>query len=74
MEIQEIRSVAEAIRGEIAKAVIGQEEVVELLLTSLLVGGHILLEGVPGTAKTLLAQSTRSTARRPRPRRRCSRR
>ena len=57
MEIQEIRSVAEAIRGEIAKAVIGQEEVVELLLTSLLVGGHILLEGVPGTAKTLLAQS-----------------
>ena len=57
MEIQEIRSLAEAIRGEIAKAVIGQEEVVELLLTSLLVGGHILLEGVPGTAKTLLAQA-----------------
>ena len=57
MEIQEIRSLAEAIRGEIAKAVIGQEEVVELMLTSLLVGGHILLEGVPGTAKTLLAQA-----------------
>ena len=57
MEIQEIRSLADAIRGEIRKAVIGQEAVVELMLTSLLVGGHILLEGVPGTAKTLLAQA-----------------
>ena len=63
MEIQEIRSLAEAIRGEIAKAVIGQEEVVELMLTSLLVGGHILLEGVPGTAKTLLAQALAASLR-----------
>ncbi|HKF61060.1 MAG TPA: MoxR family ATPase [Dongiaceae bacterium] len=63
MEIQEIRSLAEAIRGEIAKAVIGQEEVVELMLTSLLVGGHILLEGVPGTAKTLLAQAFAASLR-----------
>src|SRR6516165_5594041 len=57
MEIQEIRSLAEAIRGEIAKAVIGQEEVIELMLTSLLVGGHILLEGVPGTAKTMITRA-----------------
>ena len=48
---------AEAIRGEVRKAVVGQDEVIELLLTSLLVGGHVLLEGVPGTAKTLLTQS-----------------
>src|SRR3982074_2905718 len=57
MDIQEIRSLAESIRGEVRKAVIGQEEVVELMLTSLLVGGHILLEGVPGTAKTLLTRA-----------------
>jgi len=37
--------------------VVGQDEVVDLMLTSLLAGGHILLEGVPGTAKTLLTQA-----------------
>jgi MoxR-like ATPase len=57
MDLQEIRSVAEAIRGEVRKAVVGQDEVIDLMLTSLLVGGHILLEGVPGTAKTLLTQA-----------------
>ena len=63
MDIQEIRSLAENIRGEVRKAVIGQEEVVELMLTSLLVGGHILLEGVPGTAKTLLTQAFAASLR-----------
>jgi MoxR-like ATPase len=47
----------EAIRSEVGKAVVGQDDVIDMLLTSLLVNGHILLEGVPGTAKTLLAQS-----------------
>jgi MoxR-like ATPase len=47
----------EAIRNEVGKAVVGQNDVIDLMLTSLLVDGHILLEGVPGTAKTLLAQS-----------------
>jgi MoxR-like ATPase len=46
----------ETIRSEIGKAVVGQDDVIDLMLTSLLVNGHILLEGVPGTAKTLLAQ------------------
>jgi MoxR-like ATPase len=63
MDIQEIRSRADSIRGEVRKAVIGQEEVVELMLTSLLVGGHILLEGVPGTAKTLLTQAFAASLR-----------
>ncbi len=63
MDIQEMRSLAENIRGEVRKAVIGQEEVVELMLTSLLVGGHILLEGVPGTAKTLLTQAFAASLR-----------
>jgi MoxR-like ATPase len=47
----------EAIRSEVGKAVVGQDDVIDMMLTSLLVNGHILLEGVPGTAKTLLAQS-----------------
>ncbi len=44
-------------RAEVRKAVVGQDDVIELMLTSLLVSGHILLEGVPGTAKTLLTQA-----------------
>jgi MoxR-like ATPase len=61
MDLQEIRRATEAVRGEIRKAVVGQDEVIELMLTSLLVGGHVLLEGVPGTAKTLLTQAFAAT-------------
>src|SRR6201992_2099223 len=43
-------------RGEIGKAVVGQSDTVELMLTALMAGGHVLLEGPPGTAKTFLAQ------------------
>jgi MoxR-like ATPase len=57
MDVREIGKLTKAIRGEVAKAVVGQDDVIDLMLTSLLVNGHILLEGVPGTAKTLLAQS-----------------
>src|ERR1700731_4559811 len=56
MEFRDIRGLTEAIRSEIGKAVVGQDDVIDLMLTSMLVNGHILLEGVPGTAKTLLAQ------------------
>jgi MoxR-like ATPase len=57
MDVQDIRTIAEGVRGEVRKAVVGQDAVIELMLTSLLVGGHILLEGVPGTAKTLLTRA-----------------
>ena len=57
MDVQDIRAIADGIRGEVRKAVVGQDEVIDLMLTSLLVGGHILLEGVPGTAKTLIART-----------------
>jgi MoxR-like ATPase len=57
MDVQDIRAIADGMRGEIRKAVVGQDEVIELMLTSLLAGGHILLEGVPGTAKTLITRA-----------------
>jgi len=52
----EVKALAERIRGEVAKGVVGQVDTVELMLVALLAGGHILLEGPPGTAKTFLAQ------------------
>jgi MoxR-like ATPase len=45
------------LRDEIGKAVIGQDAAVERLLVALLAGGHVLLEGMPGLAKTLLVKS-----------------
>jgi len=55
--VEEVRNLAQAIRQEVGKAVVGQEATVELMLVALFAGGHILLEGPPGTAKTLLANS-----------------
>ena len=44
------------LKQQIAQVIVGQDEAVSLVLTCILSGGHILLEGVPGTAKTLLAR------------------
>ncbi len=55
MKVEQVQSLATAIRQEIAKGVVGQDDTVELLLVALFSGGHVLLEGPPGTAKTLLA-------------------
>ena len=45
------------VRSEVAKAVVGQDSVVTGLMSALLVRGHVLLEGVPGTAKTLMVKA-----------------
>ena len=57
MTPDDLRALASAIRGEVAKAIVGQDAVIDHLLIALFSGGHVLLEGPPGTAKTLLAQS-----------------
>jgi MoxR-like ATPase len=57
MNLDDLRNLAQSIRDEISKAVHGQDDAVDLLLVSLLARGHCLLEGPPGTAKTLLARS-----------------
>ena len=56
MNVDEVRQVADRIRAEMAKVVVGQVETVDLLLTALFAGGHVLLEGPPGVAKTFIAQ------------------
>ncbi len=57
MELSRVREIAERLREQVHRAVVGQDEVIELLLVALLCEGHILFEGVPGVAKTLLARS-----------------
>ncbi|WP_197489891.1 AAA family ATPase [Erythrobacter neustonensis] len=61
MTLDDVRSLAGAIRSQIAKAIVGQEAMVDMLLTAMLAEGHVLLEGPPGTAKTFLAQSFATT-------------
>ena len=55
--VLEVKNIADAIRAEIHKAVIGNDHVIDGVLAGLLAGGHVLLEGVPGTAKTLLVRA-----------------
>ena len=55
-ELSTVKTLADNIRVEVGKAIIGQSDTVDLMLVALFSGGHILLEGVPGTAKTFLAQ------------------
>jgi MoxR-like ATPase len=57
VNVSEVGQLASRIRAEVAKAVVGQAETVDLMLTALFAGGHIMLEGPPGVAKTFLAQS-----------------
>ncbi|MFQ5591286.1 MAG: AAA family ATPase [Phycisphaerae bacterium] len=54
---KEFRAKFQALRSEIGKAIVGHEEVIDGVLTALFVGGHVLIEGVPGLGKTLLIRT-----------------
>ncbi len=56
IELTELNEAVNRIKAEVAKVIIGQEQNIELLLVCMLCGGHALLEGVPGVAKTLTAK------------------
>jgi MoxR-like ATPase len=57
MDVEPLVSLRAKVTAEIGKVVVGQREAVDLLLVALMADGHILLEGVPGVAKTLLART-----------------
>ena len=56
-QLDAFRKDFDALRREIGKVVVGQEEVVDAMLTAVVSGGHLLLEGVPGLGKTLLVET-----------------
>lgn len=56
IDLRSLSSAVEAIRAEIGKVIIGQHEMIDMLMIGLLCDGHILIEGVPGVAKTLAAK------------------
>jgi len=54
--VSELNQALDAIRAEVRKVIVGQQQLVDLLLIGILCDGHILIEGVPGVAKTLAAK------------------
>ena len=61
LNVDELNHMAYLIKNEIAKVIVGQDKTIDLLLAALLANGHVLLEGVPGVAKTLLAKLVAKT-------------
>src|SRR5690606_6150448 len=61
VDATELRALFARVRSEVGKAVVGQDGAVTGLIISLLAGGHVLLEGVPGVAKTLLVRTLSRT-------------
>lgn len=56
LDMTELRNNLERVKAEIAKVIVGQENMIEHLLAALLSSGHVLIEGVPGVAKTITAK------------------
>src|SRR5450432_4408543 len=61
MDLNTVREVAARLRQNVHEIVVGQDNAIDLLLVALLSEGHILFEGVPGVAKTLLARTFASS-------------
>ena len=52
-----VKELTDSVIKEVKKIIVGKEDIIKYILTSLFVGGHVLLEGVPGVAKTLIAKT-----------------
>src|SRR5271156_826662 len=59
--IERFHAVREGILSQVRQVIVGQEEVLDQILTALFVGGHCLITGLPGTAKTLMVQTISKT-------------
>ena len=59
--VQRFHSVRDAILAQVREVIVGQDEVLEQILTALFVGGHCLITGLPGTAKTLMVRTIAQT-------------
>ena len=57
MDIQQMKSIADGIRANVEKVIVGKSHVIELVLAAMLAEGHVLLEDVPGTGKTMMAKA-----------------
>jgi MoxR-like ATPase len=57
LEIRPVQQIAQAVRENVARVIVGKDDVVELLLVALFCEGHVLLEDVPGIGKTTLAKT-----------------
>lgn len=57
IDFSDLHESVRKIKDELSKTIIGQQQAVELLITAMLADGHVLIEGVPGVAKTLMAKS-----------------
>jgi MoxR-like ATPase len=55
-DLGELNNAVHALRSEIAKIIVGQEDMVQLIVAAILADGHVLIEGVPGVAKTMTAK------------------
>jgi len=55
-DLSQLNDAVQSVRQQIKKIIVGQEEMVKLIITALLADGHVLIEGVPGVAKTLTAK------------------
>ena len=56
VDLTKLKEGVEKIREQVGKVIVGQKQMVDLIITAVLADGHILLEGVPGVAKTLAAK------------------
>src|SRR5919107_723366 len=57
-DLTELSEAVQSVRQQLKKIIVGQDEMVKLIITALLADGHVLIEGVPGVAKTLTAKLT----------------